>query len=53
MWNRVKIKENPYLFFEDWLKIEEENGGFLSENDGSGRGRGKEDKEACMWCKGN
>ena len=37
----MKIRENPYLF----LKIEDENEGFVSENDGFRRGIGGEDKE--------
>ena len=39
-WNTVKIRENSYLF----LKIDEENEGFVSENGAFGRGRGEEDK---------
>ena len=34
-------KRNPYLF----LKIDEENGGFVRENCDFGRGRGRQDNE--------
>ena len=35
-------------FLEDWWRINEENGGFVRENGGFGRGRGKQDNEkAC------
>ena len=37
----------PIAFLGDWVKIEDENGGFVSENGGLGRGIGEEDKEAC------
>ena len=39
----------PIAFLGDWVKIEDENGGFVSENDGFGRGIGEEDKEACTF----
>ena len=40
-WNTLEIIKNPYLF----LKIDEENGGFVSENRGFGRGRGGQGNE--------
>ena len=39
----------PIPFLGDWVKIEDENGGFVSENGGFGRGIGEEDKEACTF----
>ena len=32
-------------FLEDWLKNDEENGGFVCENDDFGRGRDEQDDE--------
>ena len=37
-------KRKPIPFLEDWWIIDEENGGFVSENKGFGRGRGGQDK---------
>ena len=45
----MKIRENPYLF----LKIDEENGGFVSNNGGFGRGRGRQDKMCACDVKEN
>ena len=52
----LKHNENkwkPIPFLEDWVKIENENGGFVSENGGFERERDGEDKEVCMLCEGN
>ena len=45
-------KRQSIPFLEDWWRIDEENGGFVSENGGFGRGRGLQDNENSMWCKG-
>ena len=52
----MKYGENKWKlipFLEVWVKIEDENGGFVSENGGFERVRGGEDKEVCTWCKEN
>ena len=38
-------KRKPIPFLEDWWRIDEENGGFVSENGGFGRGRSGRDNE--------
>ena len=38
-------KRKVVPFLEDWRRIDEENGGFVSENGGFGRGRGGQDNE--------
>ena len=38
-------KRKPIPFLKDWWMIDEENGGFVSENGGFGRGRGGQDNE--------
>ena len=38
-------KRKPIPFLEDWGRIDEENGGFVSEDAGLGRGRGGQDNE--------
>ena len=42
-----KSMKNKALNLKQRVKIEDENGGFVSENGGFGRGIGEEDKEAC------
>ena len=37
--------KKPIPFLKDWWRIDEENGGFVSENRGFGRGRGGQGNE--------